>query len=271
MTAPHSPFCLQCVHVVVNPVTGAVALDPSDASFAITNDQTSSTYYAGVVGAQPYATPYACTAATSVATLLAGTDLTAGFASVNLSGTAFAVSGDTCGGAPSCTCSGAGGPVCGPFSASTYTGAGVVQFYPAAQSATLLTDGLCASWLSPALLPLHGTVLNPPVSCGGIPCGVAGSSCMTLPVTRQNATTNQTFWVSARGLLYLPLPVQTTRPFPTITAANAGTAAAPNTVTYSNIWYSHHALLTAWSCVHVVVNSATGAVAVDTAGLDERT
>lgn len=226
----------QCVHIVINSATGAAAIDTSDATFALTNDQTSGTYNAGVSRARAYANPYACTGTTSVATLLAGTVAMTGYANVNLSGTAFAIAGIPCGGAANCTCSSAGNPVCGSFSASTYAGAGAIVYSLSGQAAVLLADGSCGSWsATTGFIPLDGIVAPMNPACGGVPCGLGGSSCMTLPVSRNGTTLNQTFWVSSAGVVYLPLPAQTTRPFPTIAAVNAG-AAAPNTVSYSNIW-----------------------------------
>lgn len=243
---PYPPLllALQCVHLVIS-AAGAAAIDTLDATFALTNDQTAGSFYAGVTGAQPFGAPYSCTSSMAVATLLAGTDATAGYANINLTGTAFAVSSTTCSGAASCTCSGS--PVCGSFAASTYTGAGVVQYTISGQAAVLMADGLCAGWLPTSaqrLIPLDGIVGPTNAACGGIPGGLSGSSCMTLPVARNGTTQNQTFWVSASGAVYLPLSARTPRPFPTISAVNAG-AAAPNTVSYSNMWYSYRSLLTA--------------------------
>jgi hypothetical protein len=173
-----------CVHLVIS-ATGATAIDTLDATFAVTNDQTAGTYSAGNTAppGSAYATPYACTGTTSVPALLAGTIPTAGVANVNLSGTAFAVSGSAavCNGAQSCTCSGSPTPVCSVFSASTYQGAGVIKYSLAGQAVVLIADGNCGSWIPPnGLVPLDGVVMSTAPACGGVPCGLAGSSCSTV-------------------------------------------------------------------------------------------
>ena len=133
-----------CIHIVINPVSGSVYVDIADATYAFMRDEVAATYAKGSVNAQ-YAVGKACTSATSVATLLAGTDATMAYANVNLSGTAFAISGTTCGVA-SCTCSGVDNPVCGGFSAWTYLGAGAIVYSLSGQAAVLLVDGCCGGW-----------------------------------------------------------------------------------------------------------------------------
>lgn len=174
-----------CVHIIISS-NGSAAIDTLDATFAVTNDQTAGTYAAGLTAPSvAYAAPYACTGSTGVAALLAGTIATAGYGNVNLSGTAFAVASTTCGGAASCTCSGAGSPVCGSFTASTYTGSGAILYSLSGQAVVLLADGNCGSWVpSSWLVPLDGRVAPTNPSCGGVPCGTAGSTCVAVNVRR---------------------------------------------------------------------------------------
>lgn len=97
-----------CVHVVISPTTGAVYIDVTDQTFAVTRNETAGTYAAGApAGNAQYGIGKACSGATNVATLLAGTDAAMAYANVNLSGTAFVVSGSSaaCSGAGSCICS----------------------------------------------------------------------------------------------------------------------------------------------------------------------
>lgn len=222
-----------------------------------------------------FASPFACnTAAVTPSQLVAGTDTLGGVATVNLSGTAFGVSGNACGSASSCTCSGTGSGEsafsCAGFTAGLYgSGAAAAQFTPAAQSMVLRADGACGWFLpspTPMLIGLDGVVQLPPQqpACGGIPCGLAGSSCWAVQVTRNASTTAQTFWVGASGIVYLPLAQQMGLPFPAISMINGGNGntSAPNSVALTNVYYSKPPQLTAYSCVRVNV-SASGAVVVD--------
>ena len=210
-----------CVHIVINPSSGAAYIDVTDLAFAITRDETAVTYAAGAPNAQ-YGIGKACSGATTAATLLAGTDLAMGYANVNLSGTAFMVSGTTtqCAGASSCTCScNCNGPLvaCTGWSLWTAGGAGVIKFSAATQSLVILANGGCGGFVpSPNAqqIPLDGVVqVWATPACGGIPCGTAGSACMTLPVTRAGATVNQTFWVSATGSVCALACERCRRPF----------------------------------------------------------
>lgn len=175
-----------CVHIIISS-NGSAAIDTLDGTFAVTNDQTAATYAAGVTAPSvAYAAPYACTGSGAVATLLAGTVATSGYANINLTETAFALASTSCNGVASCTCSGAGNPVCGSFGASTYLGAGVVQYSLSGQAAVLLADGNCGSWVpSSWLVPLSGFVAPTTPACGGIPCGTAGSTCVTVNIYSQ--------------------------------------------------------------------------------------
>ena len=254
------------------------AASHADAKFAVTRDETSGTYSNGAtsLGAAStlnFASPYACnTAAVTPAQLIAGTDALGGIANVNLSGTAFAVAGNPCGGASSCTCSGTtNGLTCSGFVANIYgTSAAVVLYTPLTQSLILRADGACG-WIYPSpsstLLPLDGVVQLPQQqpACGGVPCGYAGSSCWAVGVARNGTIYAQTLWVGASGLTYIPLPQQLSPPFPAISAINAGVGnvAAPNTVSLSNVYYSKRPQLTAYSCVRVNL-SAVGTAIIDT-------
>lgn len=164
----------------------------SDATFAVSRDETSNTYATGAtsLGAATtlrYASPFACNpASVSVSQLTSGSDTFGGIANLNLSGTAFAVTGgNPCGSAYSCSCSGTGSGnyalTCPGFTAGIWgSGSGAALYIPAAQSVIIRADGACG-WFypypSPTLVPLDGTVLLTQPSCGGIPCGYGGSSC----------------------------------------------------------------------------------------------
>jgi hypothetical protein len=198
------------VHVVIDPTSGSVYIDITDATFAVTHNELAGTYTAGTPQYAMFGYGKGCSGATALSALTGRTDLTMGYANVNLSGTAFLVSGTVaaCNGAAACTCSytGASSPtvVCPFWSLWTNNGAGAILYSVATQSLVTLADGGCGGWTpSPNSnqLLLDGLVTGmAPATCGGIPCGTLGSSCMTVPVVRQGVVANQTFWVSAAGL-----------------------------------------------------------------------
>jgi hypothetical protein len=96
-------------------------------------------------------------------------------------------------------------------------------------------------------------------SCGGIPCGSAGTSCLSVHVLRNGVLYGQTLWVSSTGLIYLPLPRQTIQPFPTIAQVNSGSKSAPNTGVYTG--FNGDRSMVAYSCVQVTIG-ADGAVII---------
>ena len=66
-------------------------------------------------------------------------------------------------------------------------------------------------------------------------------------VSRSGLIYNQSLWVGATGLTYLPLPQKVARPFAPISAIITGAAYAPNVAVYTNVYLARHALVTAYS------------------------
>lgn len=262
-----------CLRVVISGTAPAsVVVHVGDNTFALTQSQGSGgAYSSGAIGTV-YTNPYGCTGTgVTAAALLVGTTFpNAGYANVNLSNTPFAVTVGTtyCAGAASCTCTcnACGGPLvaCPGLQIWTNQGSGVVSYSLGSQAMVLRADGNCGGFtLTPSaqILQLDGTMTFPTATpaCGGVTCGTGATSCWATQVNRSSTLYPQTFWVSGAGLTYLPLVQQTALTFPTLASVNTGAAYAPNTA----IWTVSARQLTAWSCVRVVVNAASGAVYID--------
>lgn len=144
---PRDPLftAYSCVRLVVNAAGGA-SIDATDDTFAVTHNEATDVYSAGVPapGGYWYGAPYACTGSLTEAEILDGGDPTAAYGNVNLSGTPFIVLGGSCNGSPSCTCTGGDGWTdCPAFFSATSGGAARLTYSPPTQSVVMIADGWC--------------------------------------------------------------------------------------------------------------------------------